>query len=67
MTLNLRIGLDACEGWQVFGQRHFIVVVVQTIVTQAADPDALAQLCLGIGLLKARTTVQLFGNQMVKR
>ena len=66
MALNIGVGFDALQRWEVFGEGHFVVMVVNAIVTQATNPDALIQLRLRIRLLKTSAAVQLFGNQVME-
>ena len=66
MALNLGVSLDALKGRKAFSKSHFVVVIVNAIVTKTTDPDALIQLSLRVGFLKAGAAMQLFGNQVME-
>lgn len=60
------IGLNGVKRVEVLTQTHFIVKIVQAIMTKAADHDPLAKFVLFIFLFKKVAAVELFGNEMVK-
>ena len=66
MTLNIRVSLDLIKGGELLSQGHFIIVVMDAVVAQATNQNALVEFRLRKVLLKTGAAVELFGNEVVK-
>jgi hypothetical protein len=67
VALNVGVSSDLIKGGEVFCQSHLIVVIVNAVVAEAANKNALVKFVFRVGFLEAGSAVQLFGNQMVER
>ncbi len=52
MPGQIRVGFDGVQGCQRFGQCHFIIKIMDTIMTKPADKNAGLQVLPGIFFLK---------------
>lgn len=66
MPLKRFIGKQTFQRGKLLGQLHFIVQVVNTVVTKPADIDAMIQHHPVEVFSEERTPVKFFGNQMMK-
>lgn len=57
MPLNIWVSLNLFKGVKFLGQRHLIIMIVNTVMTKAANKHAAIEFHLGIALLKTSAAV----------
>ena len=66
MLLQGLVGQQGLGGRVIFGQLHFIVQVMNAVVTQPADVQSTVQGILVKVFTKESAPVQFFGNEVVE-
>lgn len=67
MTPERFIGQQRTKRIELTRQRHFIVGIMDTVVTRAANVDALSQCLLRILSPETHAAMELFRDQVMKR
>lgn len=66
MSLDIGIGFNFGKSEELFGQGHFVVVIMNTVVTESTNKYPLVEFMLRVGFLETSSAMQFFGDQMME-